>query len=146
MSDKVYTTPLLQKLGIQEAGINLVVSAPNTFVEVLEKNNIQCLKLHSESLEFIEKSFDSSESADYVHLFTKSIDELNNVFPKLRRMLKKDGVFWISWPKKAAKVETDLTDLVVIKTGLKFGMVDIKVVSVDEVWSALKFVYRVIDR
>ena len=61
-------------------------------------------------------------------------------------MLKKDGSFWVSWPKKASKAETDLTDLIVMKAGLGFGLVDVKVVSIDEVWSALKFIYRVKDR
>jgi hypothetical protein len=52
---------------------------------------------------------------------------------------------WISWPKKAAKLQTDLTDNVVREIGLRHGLVDIKVSAVDEVWSGLKFVYRLVD-
>ena len=53
MADKIYTTPLLQKLGIQQSGVNLVVSAPDSFIEKLEGDDIQSLKLQAESLDFI---------------------------------------------------------------------------------------------
>ncbi|MEX2143552.1 MAG: hypothetical protein WD740_03075 [Anaerolineales bacterium] len=53
---------------------------------------------------------------------------------------------WISWPKKASKVETDLDENVVRQLGLQAGLVDVKVAAVDVVWSGLKFVYRLKDR
>ena len=146
MADKTYLTPLLKKLGVQSLGVNIIVSAPDSFISELENNDIGCIKTQSESLEFIEKSFDSEESADYIHVFTKSLEELKMVFPKLRKMLTKDGCFWVSWPKKTSRIKTDLSDLVVIKTGLSFGLVDVKVVAIDETWSGLKFVYRKKDR
>lgn len=55
-------------------------------------------------------------------------------------------MLWISWPKKTSKVETDLDENIVRQVGLKYNLVDVKVRAVDEVWSGLKFVYRVKDR
>jgi hypothetical protein len=60
--------------------------------------------------------------------------------------LAKDGLLWISWPKKAAKVATDVNENIVREIGLANGLVDVKVAAVDEVWSGLKFVYRLVDR
>ena len=56
------------------------------------------------------------------------------------------GAVWVCWPKKAAKVDTDIDEFVVRRTGLDAGMVDVKVCAVDEVWSGLKFVRRLADR
>ncbi len=55
-------------------------------------------------------------------------------------------MLWVSWPKKASGVKTDLTDNVVRELGLSEGLVDVKVCAVDEVWSGLKFVFRLKDR
>ncbi len=57
-----------------------------------------------------------------------------------------DGSLWISWPKGASKIKTDVNENVVREIGLDCGLVDVKVCAVDEVWSGLKFVYRVKDR
>jgi hypothetical protein len=53
---------------------------------------------------------------------------------------------WISWPKKSSGVKTDLDENIVRKLGLKTGLVDVKVCAVDDVWSGLKFVFRLKDR
>jgi hypothetical protein len=55
-------------------------------------------------------------------------------------------MLWISWPKRAAKVETDLTEDIIRAIGLDNGLVDVKVAAVDEIWSGLKFVFRLKDR
>ena len=60
--------------------------------------------------------------------------------------LKKDGMLWVSWPKKASGVPTDVTEDVVRETALGNGLVDVKVAAVDDVWSGLKLVYRKRDR
>ncbi len=86
------------------------------------------------------------EPCDFIHFFTKEKAELEADFPPCREALKKDGMLWISWPKKASKVETDLDENIVRAIGLKNGMVDIKVCAVDDIWSGLKFVYRLQDR
>ena len=82
----------------------------------------------------------------FVHCFVTRRAELSKEFPALARALADDGMVWISWPKKAAKVETDLTEDVVRELGLRAGLVDVKVCAVDEIWSGLKFVRRLADR
>jgi hypothetical protein len=57
-----------------------------------------------------------------------------------------DGMIWVSWPKKASGVATDLSDVAVRDTALPLGLVDIKVCAVDETWSGLKFVISVTQR
>ena len=79
---------------------------------------------------------------DFIHAFFLSSKTLDRRFPTLKKALSESGALWISWPKKAAKLQTDLTDNVVREIGLRHGLVDIKVCAVDEVWSGLKFVYR----
>ena len=59
-----------------------------------------------------------------------------------RTPIKRDGMIWVSWPKKAAKVPTDVTEDVVRAEALKRDLVDVKVVAIDEKWSGLKLVIR----
>lgn len=63
-----------------------------------------------------------------------------------KKNLKKDGMMWISWPKKSSGVTTDLDENFIRDFGLQEGLVDVKVCAVDEIWSGLKFVYRIKDR
>ncbi len=71
---------------------------------------------------------------------------LERRFSALRDALDPAGGLWIAWPKRASGVATDLSENVVRELGLDAGLVDNKVCAVDEVWSALRFVYRVRDR
>lgn len=87
-----------------------------------------------------------TQSYDLIHFFTKERAELEQQFPHLKAAVKPNGMIWISWPKKASKVPTDLTEDVIREIGLEIGLVDVKVCAVDQVWSALKFVYRLKDR
>ena len=80
---------------------------------------------------------------DIIHAFTKSRDDLVTHLPRLRRALKSDGMIWVSWPKKSAKVPTDVTEDVIRDEALKHDLVDVKVAAVDNVWSGLKLVVRV---
>jgi hypothetical protein len=83
---------------------------------------------------------------DFIHFFTNSKSELRSMFPKLKRGLVENGMLWVSWPKGASKVATDLNENVVREIGLAAGLVDVKVCAVNETWSGLKFVYRLKDR
>src|SRR5881296_3438379 len=78
----------------------------------------------------------------FIHFFTERERQLAGRFPTLARALTPDGALWISWPKRAAGVATDLTEDVVRAVGLCHGLVDVKVCAVDDVWSGLKFVRR----
>ena len=83
---------------------------------------------------------------DIIHFFVKEIAHLEKKLPALKNDLTCNGTLWISWPKKASKVETDLDGNVVRELGLAIGLVDVKVAAIDEIWSGLKFVYRLEDR
>ena len=83
---------------------------------------------------------------DFAMLFVRSASELKKKFPPLRDRLESNGTLWVSWPKKASGVETDLSEGIVRSIGLDAGLVDVKVCAVDETWSGLKFVRRLRDR
>jgi len=76
----------------------------------------------------------------------KGMRQLQKEFPKWAQKLRANGMLWISWPKKASGVTTDLTENIVRQIGLDAGLVDVKVCAVNDVWSGLKFVYRLKDR
>ena len=79
-------------------------------------------------------------------LFTTSRTELERRFAALRDTLAPHDGLWIAWPKKAAKLETDLDFTIVQQVGLEAGLVDNKSASIDETWQAVRFVYRRGDR
>lgn len=79
---------------------------------------------------------------DVVHAFTASRAELEADLRRLQDAIRRDGMIWVSWPKKAAKVETDVTEDVVRNAALALDLVDVKVAAVDAVWSGLKLVIR----
>jgi hypothetical protein len=81
--------------------------------------------------------------AGMIHYYTDSKSDLEKQFPALKKLLAADGTLWISWPKGKT---TDLNGNIVRDIGLKNGLVDVKVIAVDEIWSGLKFVYRLKDR
>ena len=82
----------------------------------------------------------------FIQFFTSSRVLLKSKFPALVRALETDGALWISWPKQASGVATDLTEDVVRAVALAGGLVDVKVAAVDDVWSGLKLVRRRKDR
>jgi hypothetical protein len=87
-----------------------------------------------------------SGQLDFIHLFVENKKTLMMEFSRAHKSLQKEGVMWVSWPKKSSNMVTDLDGNIVREYGLKEGLVDIKVCAVDETWSGLKFVYRVKDR
>ena len=80
--------------------------------------------------------------ADVAVLFTRQARELDTRFAKVAERLRPGGMLWVAWPKKASKVDTDLTEDVVRGIGLAAGLVDVKVCAIDETWSGLKFLRR----
>jgi hypothetical protein len=87
-----------------------------------------------------------ASGVDIIQFFAASRRELEAEFSALARQIKPDGMLWISWPKRAAKVETDLDENIVREIGLAGGLVDVKVAAIDQTWSGLKFVHRLKDR
>ena len=82
----------------------------------------------------------------FIQFFTVDRALFERQLPALLRALKPDGTLWVSWPKKASGVPTDMTEDVVRAVALPTGLVDVKVAAVDEVWSGLKLVRRLKNR
>ena len=80
--------------------------------------------------------------AQFIHYFVKRRSDLEKQLPRLRKTLADDGMVWISWPKQASRVPTDMTEDVVRAVALPLGLVDVKVCAVDETWSGLKLMIR----
>ena len=123
---------LKDKLGLKEGMVAAVIEAPPGYAALLDTDAF-------------DTELDQSSYA-FLHFFTTSMIALRDIFPILASRLEKNGMLWISWPKKASKMPTDLNDNVVRDIGLVAGLVDVKVCAVDETWSGIKFVYRVKDR
>jgi hypothetical protein len=85
-------------------------------------------------------------SSGFIHRFARRRNELAADFPRLAQALADDGTLWISWPKQASGVDTDLDENIIRDIGLAQGLVDVKVCAVDDVWSGLKFVRRLGNR
>ena len=79
---------------------------------------------------------------DFVHAFTRERAEISGNLARFQDALKPDGAIWVSWPKKAAKIATDVSENVIRDEALKLDLVDVKVAAVDETWSGLKLVIR----
>jgi hypothetical protein len=79
---------------------------------------------------------------DLVHVFASRRNELEAALQRLSARLPQDGLLWVSWPKKASRVPTDISEDAIRELALPLGLVDIKVCAVDAVWSGLKLVWR----
>jgi hypothetical protein len=124
-------TPLAKKLGIVK-GVNvLTVNAPESYADLLAPVPPGVV---------FEKKL--SPATDVVHVFTSRQTELKKNLESLRRSVRSDCAVWVSWPKKASKVPTDITGETIRELALPLGWVDIKVCAVSEVWSGLKLVIR----
>ena len=82
------------------------------------------------------------DDADVAHCFVTARARLDKELRAAVPKMQQDAAIWISWPKKSAKVETDITEDTVREVALPLGLVDIKVCAVDEIWSGLKLVIR----
>lgn len=83
-----------------------------------------------------------SEGTDVIHLFATQRAILEKQLPTLRKQIRPDAAIWVSWPKKSAKLPTDITEDVIRAVALPTGLVDVKVCAVSDIWSGLKLVIR----
>jgi hypothetical protein len=127
-------TPLAKKLGIAAGSRVAVVSCPNGFCESLDLPDGAILRRQARG------------HLDVVVFFVTRHAELARRFPTLKRRLEPDGGLWIAWPKRTSGVATDLSENPVREIGLANGLVDNKVAAIDDIWSGLRFVWRVRDR
>jgi hypothetical protein len=128
-------TPLPKKLGIKPGFRVALLGVPTDVRAELRDALAECSIVK-----------DAVGPVDFVLLFSKSKAELTSRLTQAAKALAPAGMLWVSWPKKASGVATDLTENPVREIGLKAGLVDIKVCAVTDVWSGLKFVIRVKDR
>jgi hypothetical protein len=129
-------TPLVKKLGIKENFRVAFVNPPTAFEKELGTLPIG-VNISDGRL---------AKPLDLIILFANSQRTLKTQFPKLAQKLTPNGILWVAWPKKASGVVTDLSENEVRQIGLDAGLVDVKVCAINEVWSGLKFVYRLKDR
>jgi hypothetical protein len=127
-------TPLVKKLGIKPGSNIAFLNAPEGYAEELDL---------PAGVTMISRS---GKLLDFAQLFVKNEKELKTNFSKYAKRLNASGMLWVSWPKRSSGVPSDLSENVVRAIGLAVGLVDVKVCAVSEVWSGLKFVYRLKDR
>ncbi len=130
-------TPLAQKLELKDGQRALFIDLPASLAEL------------AASRRFVESSCitvaqlgNAVPGYHFIHLFTAARSVLESLAQPLMNLIARDGMIWVSWPKKAAKVATDITEDVIRDVVLPIGLVDVKVCAVDETWSGLKLVIR----
>ncbi len=124
-------TPLAAKLGIKADTRIHVVNPPDGYRELLAP-------LPS-GVRFATRL---SETTDLVHVFTTSRGALAKALQSYRKRLNPAAMIWVSWPKKSARLPTDVSEDAVRAIALPLGFVDVKVCAVTDVWSGLKLVVR----
>ena len=124
-------TPLAKKLTLKEGMRVWFGDMPESIRAEIEESGLTLLD-----------QADPNSGIDAAHIFVTTAGALNNKLAMLRRQIEIDGQVWVSWPKKASGVETEIAQAEVQQAGLAIGFVDIKKCAVDETWSGLKFVIR----
>ncbi len=128
-------TPLAQKLGFKDGTRYLLVAPPAGFDREIATKPASAIAVPPRTTE-----------VDLIVFFAANLKPLTSHLPALIKKLPAAGALWIAWPKLASGVATDLRESVVRETLLATGLVDIKVCSVNDTYSGLKFVRRVKDR
>jgi hypothetical protein len=128
-------TPLAKKLGIR-AGTRLFLHEPpahyGQLLAPLPPDVLTVARI--------------DQGTDLIHAFASRRAALTRLLQRARRAMRADAVLWVSWPKRASGVATDITEDVVRELALPLGLVDVKVCAVDEVWSGLKLMVRRSER
>ncbi len=129
-------TPLAKKLGFDKTPLTVwMVNMPREYKAWL-----------GELPAGVKLTVKESQPVDAAHIFVVESTEMNALLSKLRKELKQDGFVWVSWYKKSAKMQTDITEDVIREIALPLGFVDVKVCAVSEQWSGLKLVIRKTER
>src|ERR1700691_3869000 len=123
--------PLVKELGIKAGRSVFITGAPEDY--------LQCLEPLPACVTFPKRL---SPAVNIAHLFTTKKDELIKHLGSFRNVLDPEAVIWVSWPKKASRVVTEVTEDTVRRVALPLGLVDVKVCAVTDIWSGLKLVVR----
>jgi len=127
-------TPLFKKLGYREGMTVLAVGMPPEVQELIESG--------AGAIRWSSRGVDVAAA----HVFATKISALGKHLKRLRDSLQPAGFIWVSWPKRASGVPTDITENLIRDIALPLKLVDIKVCAVTEVWSGLKLVIPVKER
>jgi hypothetical protein len=128
-------TPLPQKLGIKPGMTLHVVDAPMDYARLIAPVGAK-----------VAFATRLSKDVELLHAFVTRKSRLEDVLDRARAALESDAIVWISWPKKAAGLASEVTEDAVRDMALPLGFVDVKVCAVDETWSGLKLVVRKVLR
>ena len=129
-------TPLLKKLGYASGQRACLVAVPASIPALLSFSDFATRTLFKDANTIAKQR----GPFDLIHIFTREAAVLPSALAAARERLDPRGMVWVSWPKKAAKVETDVTEDVIRRHALAAGLVDIKVCAIDTTWSGLKLV------
>jgi hypothetical protein len=129
-------TPLWKKLGYSSGARAFTIGAPSGYRALL------CLPAEVD-VSWIRRA---GQGMGFVHLFAVKRAAMAAELRRLRRAIAPSGVVWVSWPKKASRVPTDITEDTIREEALPMGFVDVKVCAVDETWSGLKLMTRRTER
>ncbi len=124
---------LIRKLGTPAAKTSFVMNMPSGYIL-------------NTFLQSIDQATEIVGEADWIQLFSQNKQSLQANVTVLKQKLSKTGKLWICWPKKTSQTKSELNDTIVRQIGLKAGLVDTKVASINEEWSGLQFVFRLKDR
>lgn len=127
-------TPLAQKLGMKDGQRATFVGLPDSL------DDLRSARAFTDVADAKWGKF--GKTRDFIHAFTTQRSDLEAHGKALMAAIVPDGTIWISWPKKSAKIETDITEDVIREVLLPIGLVDVKVCAVDATWSGLKMVIR----
>jgi len=128
-------TPLAKKLGVKDGQKIWHLAMPAQVLDEILAGGAMPRVLRS-----------PSAGLGMAHIFVTDRSVLRRELKRLRGLIAADGVVWVSWPKKAAKIQADVTENVVRAEALPLGFVDVKVCAVDAIWSGLKLVIRKSER
>ena len=129
-------TPLPKKLGLKDGQTVAFVGLPDSQRDLANSRAFASVDIVDDWAAL------KASHLDFIHLFTDRAATVDAAMNPLKDAITADGMIWMSWPKKASKVETDVTEDVIRNRALKGVLVDVKVCAVDEIWSGLKLVIR----
>ncbi|MBS1703490.1 MAG: DUF3052 family protein [Armatimonadetes bacterium] len=121
--------PLAEKLGLKPGMVAIAIDAPDDYEQFL-----------SSPVEIAQQIGD--EAPNFVHIFVTERARMDALLSDLFNRIDRDGMVWVSWPKKSSKVPTDIDENIIRDVCLPMGWVDVKVCAVTDVWSGLKLVIR----
>jgi hypothetical protein len=123
--------PLVKKLGLRDGQRVWFSDMPDSVRDEIDEYALELVP-----------AADPAEGIDAAHIFVADRSDLEALLAQLRHQIAPDGQVWVSWPKKASGIATDITEDTIREVCLPLGLVDTKVCAVDDTWSGLKLVIR----